>query len=261
MKTSQEVTIEPTVENTNSGSIAEILVAVNGLLTGAGVDNIQIGNALRELNAGVANDKLLKIIADGVKQATSAVEETSTKLEKMRSELIPRLKKAEDMAMRDPMTGMGNRRKLEKQVNAIDGHTKNSFMIIDIDHFKSINDKYGHHVGDEVLVKVAELIKNLTRNTDIFNRIGGEEFCGAFTNVSIEEATKIGEKIRKAISETVIESEKGPISITISAGVAQLKEGESFDECLKRADEALCSAKSGGRNKVVTSGTDQRAMR
>ena len=125
-----------------------------------------------------------------------------------------------------------------------------SFLFFDIDHFKNINDTYGHATGDMVLQKVAEVLKKDLRVGDIVARWGGEEFVAILLGANEEQAKNKAEKIRKEIEELVFENPK-ELKITLSIGVAEFEEGKTFEDMVKHSDEALYSAKETGRNKVV----------
>lgn len=132
-------------------------------------------------------------------------------------------------------------------------HSSLSLLSLDIDHFKRINDQYGHPVGDKVLIKLAERLSTIIRKEDTLARIGGEEFSILLPETSIEVAFTLAERIRKTQSESIIIDDwHDEISITVSVGVSNLIEGdENFDQLFKRADEALYQAKSIGRDKVI----------
>jgi len=157
----------------------------------------------------------------------------------------------EKLAVTDALTGIGNRRyfhdKIDKEISsAIRYNHPLSFVMIDIDHFKRINDKHGHDVGDDVLVEYTKLISKNLREGDIFARVGGEEFMIIFPYANLENAYKIAEKLRREV-----QNHKKVLPITMSFGVVQYCENECIDSMLKRVDEALYEAKDGGRNKVV----------
>ena len=124
-----------------------------------------------------------------------------------------------------------------------------SLIMFDIDHFKNVNDTYGHDIGDEVLKILSSVISKCLRNQDIFARWGGEEFLVLLPNINIETASKIAEKLRYAL-DTI--DEKDIPHFTSSFGVVEFVNGESTDRFLKRVDEALYEAKDTGRNKVIT---------
>ncbi|GAX87277.1 conserved hypothetical protein [Lebetimonas natsushimae] len=164
-----------------------------------------------------------------------------------------------EQSIKDPLTGLFNRRFLEKTLPIVMGSAnreerKIGFLMIDIDHFKRVNDTYGHKNGDLVLQKLSDIIKNSIRKSDIAVRYGGEEFLVILQNIKdINDAINVAEKIRKNIENTEIELDNGKtIKKTISVGVSiypdQCKKGW---ECIKFADMALYEAKNSGRNKVV----------
>jgi len=161
---------------------------------------------------------------------------------------------AEHTAKHDALTGLGNRRKFDEafsvEINRIQRHGgKLCIMMADIDHFKKINDRYGHGVGDEVLVQFGELLCLLVRPTDIVARIGGEEFAVLMPHTEISKAAATAERLRTSQADRHF----GPLTepVTVSIGVAELEEGEDCESLLRRADQALYSAKRSGRNKVA----------
>lgn len=155
----------------------------------------------------------------------------------------------------DALTGLNNRRQFEirlKQEYASATRQKHPLcaMMTDIDFFKSINDTYGHAVGDKVLKSVANVIKEQLREYDIPSRYGGEEFCILLPQTRIEEANIVAQRLRAAVEKNIID-EKQKISVTISIGLSQLKEGDTAEDLYKRADKALYEAKERGRNRVI----------
>lgn len=165
------------------------------------------------------------------------------------------------MAVIDPLTGLYNRRYALPHLGHIverANQTKRSFavMILDLDRFKSVNDRFGHAAGDEVLTEVANRIRKNLRGVDLAARIGGEEFLIAMPDTSLNVARIAAERLRNAIEETPIPIGTSPnsLDITLSVGVA-MGDGESrnLPELLARADNALFSAKTEGRNQVTVS--------
>ena len=157
----------------------------------------------------------------------------------------------------DAMTGLSNRRGLEQGFGRILERclAKNEptcLIMADIDHFKKINDQYGHLVGDRVLVLVAQLLRETMRTIDKVARYGGEEFAIMLPDTDLQEATAIAERARAVISNaaiTIAESDS-LVSVTLSLGVAQMYADESLDALLAKADKALYQAKKLGRNRV-----------
>jgi diguanylate cyclase (GGDEF)-like protein len=158
-----------------------------------------------------------------------------------------------DEAMTDPLTGLYNRRGFTLLADeCIDGAPQCA-IAIDIDHFKKINDWFGHDAGDAVLVRLAGLLRQTCRAGDIISRFGGEEFVIMLPQTSLEDAARTAERIRESVSTTTF-----PFvgTMTVSAGVAALADGGYRDALLQRADEALYEAKGAGRNAVIVAGSD-----
>ena len=160
----------------------------------------------------------------------------------------------------DGLTGLNNRRYWENQLdrsfklNKRD-ETSTSVIFIDVDHFKKINDQYGHIVGDEVLQKISSLIEETARETDICGRYGGEEFCILLPKTGKLEAEILAERLREKVANTNLHS-KLNIKGSVSLGVSELSgEMNSYSEWLTIADNALYKAKSNGRNQTVVAAT------
>ena len=157
------------------------------------------------------------------------------------------------IAYTDHLTKLMNRVKIDEILERCDNSFKRykniySVILLDIDHFKLVNDTYGHLVGDEILKSIAMVLSDNTRNIDLVGRWGGEEFLIISKETNVHGAFTIAEKIRKAVESYIFETATHQ---TISVGVAQIKENETVDELLKRADNALYEAKEAGRNRVV----------
>ncbi len=163
-------------------------------------------------------------------------------------------KKLKDMTNKDPLTGLYNRRFIDEYLSTFfnNNEQKNtffSFVIFDIDHFKKINDTYGHDAGDQVLKRIAKLSNHLFKEPDLIGRIGGEEFCLLLTRSDKETVTKKIETFRQAIEEETIHYEQSHLSITASFGIAYKSSNtSSVSDFLKQADDALYQAKRAGRN-------------
>lgn len=152
----------------------------------------------------------------------------------------------------DPLTGVPNRRELDRHLERVMVKMNPlSVIMVDIDHFKKVNDTYGHEAGDRVLQKFALTVKASIRPTDFLGRYGGEEFM-VVCCAGLEEAAEISERVREAVFSTPVRlSEDREISITASFGVAQRLPGEDSVSVVKRADSALYRAKQEGRNRVA----------
>lgn len=164
----------------------------------------------------------------------------------------------------DPLTHLVNRRRLQDvadlSIAQFARHQRPlSVVLCDIDHFKSINDRFGHHAGDDVLVGVAKVLMDCARTTDSVSRWGGEEFLVLLTDTDIQGAQTIAERIRRSIAADPLRSEQLEIKITMTLGVAQYADGESLSTLVARADAALYQGKTGGRNQVVLAASPQAA--
>lgn len=167
-------------------------------------------------------------------------------------------RKALLVAARDPLTGTLNRATLEqglhRDVSLARRHgTPFSVIMLDLDHFKLINDSYGHLMGDCVLKEAAKLFLECVRESDTVFRFGGEEFTILLSNSDLEGARQLADRIRARMEQRVITCNGHTVGLTLSAGVAQWQDDETPDRVLLRADEALYEAKAKGRNQVATS--------
>ncbi len=172
-------------------------------------------------------------------------------------ELAEALKKIERLANRDALTGVYNRRRLfealEQEVNRCMRFQKSfSVCIMDIDHFKDVNDNHGHQAGDEILREIARKISRNIRNIDCFGRYGGEEFLVILPHTPLEGAIIKAERIRKRVESLVFPDISPDFRVTVSIGATEHRPGEDIDETLARADRCLYMAKDAGRNRVVT---------
>jgi diguanylate cyclase (GGDEF)-like protein len=187
-------------------------------------------------------------------------EQTLEQLVKDRTkELEIAKEKLTTMANKDPLTNLYNRRYFTDIASNIQELAKRnneplSALMIDIDRFKNINDTYGHDVGDDVIVNIANILLQHTRKSDIVVRFGGEEFVILLPNTNIDGAAKIAEKIRVNIeNQTIKLDENSTIKTTVSIGVSQCSNSNSLniENLIKRTDVALYEAKRSGKNKVV----------
>lgn len=156
---------------------------------------------------------------------------------------------------KDPLSGLHNRAAFEEKMRTLmpRAHTEGhpfSMVVADIDHFKQVNDIWGHQAGDHAISGFGELIQKTVRGCDVAGRIGGEEFCIAVWNCPNEPAENLANRIRKAFAQLEHEGLNDDIRLTASFGVATAREGENYERLFARADAALYRAKGGGRNRV-----------
>ncbi len=163
------------------------------------------------------------------------------------------------MALSDPLTGLDNRRAFDRRLTEWVAHARRrntdlTCLFLDLDHFKPVNDTYGHAFGDRVLMAVAEALANTCRTGDVIARIGGEEFAVLLDETEPEAIATAAERIRAAITGAGAALAEQPLELTASIGVARLCPGETGAELVERADAALYEAKEGGRDRVVFHG-------
>jgi diguanylate cyclase (GGDEF)-like protein len=187
------------------------------------------------------NHEIQQVIK-GLLGMTSIIEKNIQLLREKNSEL-------ETISKTDRLTGVSNRMHLDNVLASELSRSKRydnrlSLIMLDIDHFKKINDTYGHQVGDKVLIQLSEILKINTRDTDTVGRWGGEEFMIVCPEISQDQAFVIAEKILTILNQSKI----CDISVTASFGISQLRDEDSVEQLVKRADENLYKAKHSGRN-------------
>jgi diguanylate cyclase (GGDEF)-like protein len=159
-------------------------------------------------------------------------------------------------AATDALTGLPNRRSFiesaQRELHRADRqHLQTSVLMLDLDHFKEVNDTYGHPVGDLVLASFARALLSTLRPFDVVGRYGGEEFCVLLPGTGIDEAVSIAERIRLVTSNTLVETRTATVEYTVSTGVVQAPADDvSLGDLVDRADRALYQAKASGRNCV-----------
>jgi len=196
-----------------------------------------------ELNARIYAVMRMKALQDELKERNKQLEELTKRLELM--------------AITDHLTGIYNRRHFEKIIETefakvLRYNISLSCLMIDVDHFKRINDRYGHDVGDYVLKKIAELISSSLREVDVIARWGGEEFIVLLPNTTKEDAKGVAERILKSVSEYRFKGLPSDERVTVSIGIASVGDEmvDKWERLIKVADDALYKAKTMGRNRV-----------
>ncbi|BCJ91130.1 PleD family two-component system response regulator [Terrihabitans soli] len=210
---------------------------------------------LRGLDLGV-NDYLVRPI-----DRNELVARVMTQVRRKRyaDRLRTNVQQSMELALTDSLTGLYNRRYMETHLETLIEKASQTerplaLVLIDIDHFKPINDTYGHDAGDEVLRQFSTRLQSSVRGIDLACRYGGEEFVVVMPDADLSVARAVGERLRRNIAAEQFPVSKGvkKIDVTISVGIAMRREGDAADTILKRADEALYQAKRDGRNRVVS---------
>lgn len=194
----------------------------------------------------------LEQLVQAAQEANKQLERLHMEYEDKQQQLIKINEELELKASTDPLTGLRNRRYFQEHLKeqmeiCRKAQMPLSLLILDIDHFKKINDSYGHPVGDMVLSGLAGLLRSLSRESDIAARYGGEEFVIILPGADQTQAVRIAERYRSAAADASWEK----FNITISAGVALMAQEDTDNSLLQRADQALYASKAGGRNRVT----------
>ncbi len=247
------------------GAIQPSLESISELLAEAGEASPELQQARELLEKDLPEDveearRMLQQAREGILKAGNHLASASASLRRTMqqhlqelSSLSDRLQQAETEARNDPLTGLANRRHLAEFLKGLNGKPF-GFLIVDIDHFKQINDRYGHDAGDEILRQLAAILRESTRSTDLPARIGGEEFCVVFPESNLEISRRLAESLRQAIESHPFQTRYGHLDVTASIGVACHDGSCSHAETFKAADRALYQAKHHGRNRVEVAG-------
>jgi diguanylate cyclase len=244
--------------NRNAKRAAEALARLQELMTRVAVDVEHHQSQVEEANAKLTapgNDPT-RTIVEVVAQLVQANEEVQEKLVSIEDKLREQARQIECHAAEartDALTLLANRRCFDEEAARrtaeFQRHQKTfSVVMIDIDHFKKLNDAYGHQAGDEVLRNVARSMRRKTRAMDMIARYGGEEFAMILPNTSIKDAQLAAAHVREAVERTRIHFQGMDLHVTASVGVAEVRAGEDISEAIQCADAALYASKTAGRN-------------
>ncbi|SEQ59723.1 diguanylate cyclase (GGDEF) domain-containing protein [Amphritea atlantica] len=168
------------------------------------------------------------------------------------------LEAEKERAFRDSLTGIANRRayeqRLEEEINRSNRSDKPfSLLVWDIDNFKQINDRFGHQIGDQILIAIAGELNSQVRSCDFSARFGGEEFVSIIPDCPLSQAYNIAEGLRSKIAGKSIATSQGDIHVTLSCGIAEFTPNSDANELFERADQALYQAKKQGKNRISRS--------
>lgn len=221
---------------------------------------VQVGRGHLDSRVEAERAGILRPLAVGINLMIARIattqEELQQQIEHATQELRVQKDAAEQAARTDALTGVASRRAFTEAAEAemqraIRYRTELSLLIMDLDHFKAVNDTYGHMTGDAVLVSFAQTVLQQVRSVDLVARLGGEEFVVLLPNISAERSQALAERIREAVDEHMLMVDGKPLRYTVSVGVAQFDPRElSLSVWLARADSALYRAKAEGRNCV-----------
>jgi diguanylate cyclase len=227
--------------------------------------NFQSTNDLQELKPEVSKniDEIrggIDDFADRFNERHEATSERNLKLTKQISQMEQETLELQVMLLEnraklfyDALTGVYSRMAYDERIQQEIARwtrydTPFSYVILDIDHFKRINDTYGHNAGDKALKIVAQLMTTYVRKSDYVFRIGGEEFVLLLTSTTAENASKLVEKMRKGIAAISLHFKGEPVNLTLSAGLTETRTGDDVESIYERADKALYKAKNSGRD-------------
>lgn len=222
------------------------------------------GYFVESLGAAIARIAIYLVLFGWVTFFVAYISSLRARLSERNQELRAAMGKIEDLAIRDELTGTYNRRfissVLVKEVDRAERAGRPfSICLLDVDHFKRINDMYGHLVGDTILCELVKRIRHSIRSLDelgqykasnMLSRFGGEEFLLILPVTDVEGARVCAERILSATNECAFDTQAGDVRVTVSAGVAQYRSGDSIESLVGRADQALYRAKHAGRDRV-----------
>ncbi len=261
---------EETVRNTGA-QVQNTIQSVSDVVQGVQKATKDYGNTLSEVNNKMGSAKTQSEIEEAVRLAakgTNEMMQQSNQLEEMLAqsnaameELRRDLEHVRREAMTDGLTGLANRKAFDSEFDRVfqdsaKNRSRFTLLMLDIDHFKSFNDNFGHQVGDQVLRLVARTLKDSIKGKDFAARYGGEEFAIILPDTDLAGAVIVGNSLRKAVaSKDVINRSTGKVlgRITMSVGVAEFMDDKTLDDLIERADAALYTAKHNGRNQVAAS--------
>jgi diguanylate cyclase len=248
-----------------SGKVSEIMDLINEAAGQTSGYSDELQDASKNLD-GVVDEQVVQAIVQKLITMTDEVERSSRSMsnkllesEQEIAALKEALKSVRYEAMTDQLTGIGNRKRFDRAMDEAMLSSEAtgepfSLLVCDIDHFKKFNDTHGHQTGDQVLRLVGSTVKSSVSSKDIACRYGGEEFCVILPSTKIGRATDMANVIRQAVmGKELVKRSTGETlgRVTISIGVAELREDDSVQSIIERADKCLYAAKEAGRNRVV----------
>lgn len=247
------------------GEIDDVMTVLSDALGMTGAYDTSLSGATEQLSSATSREQI-KTIVEALRRSTAEMRETNKALEDRLtlskneiSNLQQSLEAIRAESLTDPLTGLGNRKYFDRMIDmAVQGALASgeplSLLLLDIDHFKSFNDSYGHLTGDQVLRLVGMSLKQTIKSQDVTARYGGEEFAVVLPDTALRQALTVADHIRRAVMAKELKKKStGEIlgRVTISVGVAMLKQEDDTDALIERADACLYAAKRNGRNRVI----------
>lgn len=250
-------------------SLERAIERLMGFVKEAGDGNAEYGEALENFSGQLhegSSAAEMRTLVGAILAETTKMSERNDKLQtelvastRQVSELRETINNARREALTDSLTGLANRKAFDEAIRALSIEAERdttilALLMLDIDHFKTFNDTYGHQLGDQVLRLVGRTFTECIKGRDMAARYGGEEFAILLPQTQLKDAVKLADNIRETVAKKRIVNRQTGQSlgqITLSVGVAVYRHGEPSVDLIQRADEALYSAKRGGRNRVV----------
>jgi diguanylate cyclase len=259
------IVLEKKFRETKNDAIRQIVNGLTGTLKGMMDSSTefdhQLGACIEQIESAEMEEDILKLKDEIICEIQKARENSShltQELEgyrKTTQSLAKKLEHTEAKALVDTLTNVLNRNaynlKMAQLIREFEQFAEPfAVLVIDIDHFKKFNDKYGHRAGDRVLNSVANSLKGALRATDLIFRYGGEEFVVLLNKITIEHVGKLAEKLRSHIEKDYYVDQDRQLKVTVSVGCAVAKEGDTEETLFDRADQAMYEAKKKGRNRI-----------
>jgi two-component system cell cycle response regulator len=220
-------------------------------------DDSELPRLAKGLELG-ANDYLIRPVD---RNELLARVRTQIRRKRLEERLQENYQRSLSLALTDELTGLYNRRYVFAHLSELlgrmtEGSGGTALMVVDVDHFKEVNDRHGHPAGDAVLRELAVRTMRQVRNVDLVGRLGGEEFVVVMPETSLAGAVVVAERLRLAVAEEpfILQGNSDKVTLTVSVGIAMTREGrrDTMESLMKRADEALYAAKNAGRNRTIT---------